>query len=69
MENNCVSRQRDEINSTCIYFSLIPSDSEVPPQKPSDIGESGTPGHHSHAEHAMSLTAGKNYLIAEMRSN
>ena len=39
-------------------FSSIPADSEVPPGKPADIGETSG-GHHTHAEHAMSLSMGE----------
>ncbi len=38
-------------------FSLIPPDSEVPPRKPSDIGETNN-GHQTHAEHAMNPSIG-----------
>jgi hypothetical protein len=39
--------------------SLLPPDSEVPPRKPADIGDTRS-GHHVHAEHAMSPSTGKN---------
>lgn len=40
-------------NEFSSLINLIPHDSEVPPRKPSDIGETNG-GHHTHAEHAMS---------------
>ncbi len=43
-------------------FSLIPPDSEVPPRKLSDIGETIS-GHNTHAEHAMSPSIGNFSLI------
>ncbi|CAF1639099.1 unnamed protein product, partial [Adineta ricciae] len=45
-------------NEFSSLINLIPHDSEVPPRRPSDIGETRS-GHDTHAEHAMNPTIGK----------
>lgn len=55
----------NEFNS---LINLIPADSEVPPTKPSDIGETSN-GHHSHAEHSMSLSMGERGKNGALVSN
>ncbi|CAF2636537.1 unnamed protein product [Rotaria sp. Silwood2] len=43
-------------------FNLIPSDNEVSPRKPSDIGGKSN-GHHIHAEYAMNPSIVNFYSI------